>query len=104
MMSDIRAFHETVSEKERLQFGMGIHTGESVVGNVGSPDRLDYTAMGDSVNLAKRLQEVAKPMQILLSDDTYQIVKANVEVIELEPIQVKGRQQFTKIFELTRVR
>jgi adenylate cyclase len=100
MMADIRAYHETVEPEERLKFGIGVHTGEAVVGNVGSPERLDYTAMGDSVNLAKRLQEVAAPMQILLSEASYLLVKDNVSVIELEPIQVKGRTQYTKVYEL----
>lgn len=104
MMADIRAHHEIVPPQDRLHFGVGVHTGEAVVGNVGSPDRLDYTAMGDSVNLSKRLQEVAKPMQVLLSDETYQLVKERVEVKELEPIQVKGRQAFTKIYELLKVK
>jgi adenylate cyclase len=103
LVSDSRAFHETVPEKDRISFGIGVHTGEAVVGNVGSPDRLDYTAMGDCVNLAKRLQEEAKKMQILMSDDTYQLVKDRVEVNELEPIQVKGRTQFTKVYELLNV-
>ncbi len=103
MMADIRAYHETVPAADRLQFGVGIHTGEAVVGNVGSPERLDYTAMGDSVNLAKRLQEVAKPMQVLISDATYAAVRDYVEVNELEPIQVKGRTQFTQVYELVRV-
>jgi adenylate cyclase len=80
-----------------------VHTGEAVVGNIGSPGRLDYTAMGDSVNLAKRLQEIAKPMQILLSEDTYRLVRDHVEVQELEPIQVRGRTQVTKVYELLRV-
>jgi PAS domain S-box-containing protein len=103
MMADIRAYHQRVPPEEQLKFGIGIHTGEAVVGNVGSPERLDYTAMGDSVNLAKRLQEVAKPMQVLLSDATYQIVKDHVKVNELEPIQVKGRTQYVKVFELADV-
>ncbi|MBN1428928.1 MAG: GAF domain-containing protein [Anaerolineae bacterium] len=103
MREEIQAYHQTVDELDRLQFGTGIHTGEAVVGNVGSPSRLDYTAMGDSVNLAKRLQEVARPMQILLSDETYQIVKDHVEAVELEPIQVKGRTQYTRVYELISV-
>jgi len=103
MMADIRAYHETVGEHDRLQFGIGIHTGDAVVGNVGSPDRLDYTAMGDAVNLAKRLQENAKPMQVLFSDDTYQQVKDHVQALELEPIKVKGREQLTKVYELSKV-
>ena len=104
MLEEIRAYHATVPEADRLAFGIGVHTGEAVVGNVGSPKRLDYTAMGDSVNLAKRLQEVAQGMTVLLSDTTYEQVKDHVEVKELAPIQVKGRTQLTPIFELLAVR
>lgn len=104
LLADSQAYHETVAEKDRIYFGIGVHTGEAVVGNVGSPDRLDYTAMGDSVNLSKRLQEIAKPMQILISEDTYRLVAEHVEVKELEPIQVKGRTQYTKVYELLKVR
>jgi adenylate cyclase len=104
IISDMRAYHETVAKEDRLSFGIGVHTGEAVVGNVGSPDRLDYTAMGDSVNLAKRLQEVAKPLQILLSDDTYNLVKDHITANELDPVQVKGRTQYTKVYELTDVK
>ncbi len=104
IISDMRAYHETVAKEDRLSFGIGVHTGEAVVGNVGSPDRLDYTAMGDSVNLAKRLQEVAKPLQILLSDDTYNVVKDYITANELEPVQVKGRTQYTKVYELVDVK
>ena len=104
MLDDMRAYHSTVGDEDRLQFGVGVHTGEAVVGNVGSPERLDYTAMGDSVNLAKRLQEVAAPMQVLISDNTYQLVSDYVQVNELNPIQVKGRQQYTKVYEIVNVR
>lgn len=104
MRSDIQAYHKTVPAADRLQLGIGVHTGDAVVGNVGSPDRLDYSAMGDSVNLAKRLQEVAEPDQVLISEDTYKLVKDKVEVRQLEPIVVKGRSQQTRVYELLRVR
>ncbi len=104
MRSDIRAYHETVPQADRLQFGIGVHTGEAVVGNVGSPDRLDYSAMGDSVNIAKRLQEVAGASQILISEDTYRLGKDKVKVKQLGPIVVEGRSQQTQVYELLRVR
>ena len=104
MVADMLAYHETVPPEDRLVFGVGVHTGEAVVGNIGSPDRLDYTAVGDSVNLAKRLQEIAQPRQILLSEDTYRLVRDYVEVRELEPIRAKGRTQLTRVYELLSVK
>ncbi|GAB4470569.1 MAG: hypothetical protein Kow00124_06800 [Anaerolineae bacterium] len=104
MVAEIGAYHEMIDPQDRLTFGIGIHTGEAIVGNVGSPDRLDYTAMGDTVNLSKRLQEIARPMQILLSEQTYLQVLDWVDVVELEPIQVKGRRQYTRVYELLGVR
>jgi class 3 adenylate cyclase len=94
------AYHQDVPEDEQLYFGIGIHVGEAVVGNVGSQLRKDYSAIGDAVNLAKRLQEIARPNQIILSEEAYEHVTDWVEVEKLEPVQVKGRQALTQIYAL----
>lgn len=100
MMYDLSALREVLGPDRQLQMGIGIHTGEAVLGNVGSPDRLDFSAIGDAVNLAKRLQEVAASGQILMSQAAYEQVAKWVEVTPLDPIQVKGRQTREKIYEL----
>ncbi|MCI0395397.1 MAG: GAF domain-containing protein [Chloroflexi bacterium] len=101
MRNSIVAYHEAVPEDKRLGFGVGIHTGEAVVGNVGSELRKDYSAIGDAVNLAKRLQEMARPDQVILSEAAYERVKEWVTAEKLEPVQVKGRQALEQIYELT---
>jgi class 3 adenylate cyclase len=101
MRDDLAAYHESVPEEERLYFGIGIHAGEAVVGNVGSPLRKDYSAIGDAVNVASRLQAIAQPHQIILSQDAYQQVKDLVTADELETVTVKGRQAPVHIYELT---
>jgi adenylate cyclase len=93
-------YHKSVPPADRLSFGMGVNTGGAVVGNVGGEDQMEYTPIGDAVNLAKRLQESAKPGQILLSQSTYEEVKDYVEVNALQPIQVKGRTAFEQVYEL----
>ncbi len=65
---------------------------------------MEYTAIGDAVNLAKRLQESAGGGQILLSNSTYDLVKDRVVVNALDPIQVKGRQALEQVYELLDVR
>jgi adenylate cyclase len=100
----IEEYLRQVPEEDRLDVGIGINTGEPVVGNVGAEDRMEYTAIGDAVNLAKRLQESAAGGQILLSNSTYELVQGHVEVNALDPIQVKGRQATEQVYELLDVR
>jgi adenylate cyclase len=100
MRADIRAYHEQVDPAYRLSFGIGINTGDAVVGNVGTAHIKNYTIIGDSVNLAKRLQDYAAPNQILLGSHTHELVKDYVVARQLEPVQVKGRAAVEQVFEL----
>lgn len=100
MRYDIMALHEVMEPQYRLSFGIAINVGEAVVGLVGTKMRLDYTAIGDTINTAKRIQENAKAGQVLLSEAAYQQVKNVVVVNALEPMKVKGRVQPVQVYEL----
>ena len=104
MRDELSAYHDGLAEDRRLHFGIGLHVGEAVVGNVGTDFRKDYSVIGDAVNLAKRLQEVAGPGQILLSEAAYLEVADWVDVDALEPMQVKGRQALEQFYQLNGVR
>ncbi|CAM4516305.1 adenylate cyclase [Paenibacillus endophyticus] len=83
-----------------VKFGLGIHTGPAVFGNIGSKSRMDYTAIGDTVNTAARLESNAKPGQIIVSDAVYQRVKGRIHAAPLGEIKVKGKEQGITIYEL----
>ncbi len=82
--------------------GMGLNTGEVVMGNLGSADRLNYTVIGDNVNTAARLYNVAKGGQTIISETTWNEVKDLVVVNELDPVMVKGKEKPLRIFEVIR--
>jgi adenylate cyclase len=82
-----------------VQIGMGINTGDVVSGNMGSPQKMDYTVIGDNVNLAARLESNAPGGRIFVSESTYQETKEKIEYKELDPIMVKGKKDPVKIYE-----
>ena len=86
--------------KEGVAIGIGVSAGEAVAGTVGTEDRMEYTVIGDSVNLAARLESNAKPGQILISQRTWDRVKNVVEVRPLGPIKVKGKEEQVEVYEV----
>jgi adenylate cyclase len=104
MQQAIADLHEQVSPTERLSFGVGIATGPVVVGNIGSSTIHDYTAVGDSVNMAYRLQAHAQGGQILLSSAAQQSVSDRVVSRELGFVQFKGHSEPDLVFEVLGLR
>lgn len=88
----------------RLQIGIGVATGEAVVGNIGARQSMNYTAIGDCVNVARRLQENARGGQILIDSWTYKCIEDKVHANTLGNMQVKGRSGPLPVFELLSLR
>jgi PAS domain S-box-containing protein len=100
MRKAIAVVHEKMPKSMRLDYGIGIHTGDAVVGNVGTEQQMNYTAIGDAVNLAKRIQENAVGGQIIITDAVYREVQAQINANALAPLKVKGRGATTQVWEL----
>lgn len=86
------------------RFGIGVNTGQALVGNIGSERIRNFTAIGDSVNLASRLQTRAEGGQVLINASTYAQVRERVDVQPLGRIQVKGKEEAVEVYLLLGVR
>ena len=87
---------------ESLDVRMGIHSDVCTVGNFGSKDRLDYTVLGNGVNLASRLESSASSNEILISENTHNLVKNEIKCNYYDTIQVKGKSHPIKTFQVIR--
>lgn len=93
IQSSLKEFQKNMPEQFKLKINFGIHTGNAVVGNIGTLDVMDYTAIGDTVNLAQRLESISHGNIICISGETYQRIAERVEAQSNGFRSVKGREQ-----------
>lgn len=107
---DMRAGADAISEKfnkrfgRSVAFGIGVNCGNAVVGNIGCDFRMDYTAIGDTVNTAARLESNAAPGQILISSDVYEAVRDRVEATPIGEIPLKGKSNGVFVYQVDQVK
>lgn len=106
MKGALAAFNRQQAEAGQpvLKVGIGMNTGDVVVGNVGSEKRMEYTAIGDNVNLAARLQAIARGGQIIISHSTLRALGPGAQILALPPAVVKGKVEPIPIYELLDLR
>jgi len=102
IQSSLIEYSIRIERKFHLEFKMriGLNTGPVIVGGIGDDLRMDYTAVGDTTNLANRMQTTARAGGILISENTQRLVKAYFKLKPLDPVAVKGKEKLQKAFEL----
>ncbi len=84
----------------KIGFGIGMNTGNLIAGNIGCPDSLEYTVIGDAVNIAAKLTRLTPGGKVYITADTFELVEDHVSAKMLGPLAVKGKRQPIKTFEV----
>jgi len=100
MRRELHAMMDGVSPDKKFKIRIGINTGHVVAGNIGSPKRMDYTVIGDSVNVASRLESGAEPNQVLIGEDTYLQVKGKFKTEKMGSRTLRGRSGEIVVYEV----
>lgn len=100
IMKTLQRSMKRVDADRRFTIRIGINTGRVVAGNIGSQRRMDYTIIGDAVNVASRLESLAGPNQVLIGEETYELVKDKFPIRKVGPKKVKGKASHIIVYEV----
>jgi len=103
MINRLKIVNEWLEEKglDPIAIGVGIHTGDAILGNIGSENKLDYTIIGDNVNLASRIEGLTKQygVAILITEETFKCLKTPIPCVPVDLVRVKGKKKPIKILQ-----
>jgi adenylate cyclase len=96
----IKELQDSDTTLTRMEFSIGINTGKAVAGNLGSEDRVEYSVVGDAVNVAARLTAAAEGGKVWIGFGTYELIKDQITVEQLEPLLLKGKRGPVRAYEV----
>jgi len=100
MRKELELLMADTAEDKKFDIRIGINTGRVVAGNIGSPKRMDYTVIGDPVNVASRLESIGDPHQVLIGEETYRLTKDRFKVRPVGPRKIKGKREEIPVYEV----
>src|SRR5262249_11542401 len=106
MQKALREFNQTraAEQHEAIRVGIGINTGPVVTGMIGSSKSLQYTAIGDAMNTAARLQSIAKAGEIIVAEKTPRHLGDRCEAVALAPVDIRGKRDKMRVFNIVGAR
>ena len=107
MLSVLRQLKKKWKEENKPDIGIsiGINTGMAFIGNIGTPNHLEYTVIGDTVNVASRIEAQNRQFntQLLISESTYESAKDMLDVIKISSVAIRGREKHIDIYEIINI-